>query len=661
MAGKWRRGVWRLTDIFPTRAAFLGHVSSIPSAAKIRSKIYREGWRKPRGVGDLAALLGYYFGIEEKVDLAIDYATLKSHSEYLTVSEVERDLQITADLDDRLTRVFSFMEPLILGLLEDKPRWFKSKMLAPYSNFIGEIRRSSSYGKNIPGGRARDGGRAGNNKRRIRGGKGMLIDDLHTELASLRTRLRNESSQYGQIAESILSLDATIAPITDMSGKQVRISASNLEEILQSPDRQLRKMAFEALTDSHAKYANGVATALIAKIRSDGDEARARGFKSTVQMALAENGLHRDFHDAAIRAGRKMLPDLHRLLALRAKAMGLKSIAPWDRLASDIPEGKKDGDEGQFRKRRFTWAEGCAIILRSLAPMGDDYVAVARKALLEEGWFDRTKHPSKGNVAYAYHVGGVHPFVQMTWDGTIWGIFTATHELGHAMHFHLASRRLPTRDVYMSDAVAEVSSCLHEILLLYGLFTEADIHPSEAIHHAVMTLEATFFRQLMWAEFEARLSGELMTTGGLYPEDVARQCRDTVRFWMGPAWRRTRHDEHLWIQIPHLFDGHMVYQYSTSFAAAALLAERLLFGSRKSGLVNEKNKVGGVGPFRFDRRTNRRTAEKARSEILDFFSAGGSIPAGKLLSRHGLGGIAAMRAVGRLAGLLLTALGKGKR
>jgi oligoendopeptidase F len=149
----------------------------------------------------------------------------------------------------------------------------------------------------------------------------------------------------------------------------------------------------------------------------------------------------------------------------------------------------------------YSFEEAGELILASLAPLGDEYVQVSRRAFAER-WMD--VYPSEGKIGGAYSNGAVydvHPYILLNYNGKYDDVSTVTHELGHTMHSYLSNRTQPYPTAHYSIFVAEVASTFNEALLMEHMLktvTDKRVRLSLLVNY-LDGVRATLFRQTQFA------------------------------------------------------------------------------------------------------------------------------------------------------------------
>ncbi len=204
-----------------------------------------------------------------------------------------------------------------------------------------------------------------------------------------------------------------------------------------------------------------------------------------------------EVYTGLVRNVRENLATFHRYLRLRARMLGVDQLHYYDLYAPAVA----DVDP------RYSFEEGRDLVLASLAPLGEEYAAVARRAFAER-WFD--VYPAPGKVSGAYSNGSaydVHPYMLLNFNGKYDDVSTLTHELGHTMHSHLSNTTQPYPTSQYAIFVAEVASTFNEALLMEHMLRSED---REAVRlsllmHYLDEIRGTLYRQTQFAEFELRI------------------------------------------------------------------------------------------------------------------------------------------------------------
>jgi oligoendopeptidase F len=253
---------------------------------------------------------------------------------------------------------------------------------------------------------------------------------------------------------------------------------------------------------------------------------------------------------------------------LRKKILGLDKVFLYDRYVSLARQQK------EFK---ISFKDACDLILKSLAPLGADYVATARKGLNDEKWVDWAENEGKRSGAFSWGTYDSNPVMMLTWTGSLNDLFTLAHELGHSMHSWMSNSSQPYHLAGYTIFVAEVASTLNEVLLSDYILTHMPDSPlaRDCLSHWLQGFEGTVLRQTLFATFErdvSRLvdSGEAMTAD-LFDKTYA----GLVNEWYGSESGFDQLNSSEWMRIPHFYSTFYVYKYATSFCASLALFEEL--------------------------------------------------------------------------------------
>jgi oligoendopeptidase F len=253
---------------------------------------------------------------------------------------------------------------------------------------------------------------------------------------------------------------------------------------------------------------------------------------------------------------------------LKKKLLGIEKLCPYDVYVTVF---------NSHSERKYTYEEGFEIVLNSLKVMGNDYLDSLQKAF-ENRWIDVFETRAKRSGAYSSGTTfGVHPYVLLNWTDLLNDVFTLTHEMGHNMHSYYTGQHQAYPYANYSIFLAEVASTFNESLLLDYLLEISKSKEEKLflLERYLNNLTATFYRQVMFAEFEMIVydrteKGESLTA------DVLNDLYKNIyqKYW-GPEMFVPEEEQYTWARIPHFYYNFYVYQYATGFAASEVLAKKV--------------------------------------------------------------------------------------
>ncbi len=365
--------------------------------------------------------------------------------------------------------------------------------------------------------------------------------------------------------------DLRFPMIPDGKGGTAELSQGNFIVFLESRDRLVRKAAFEALYDTYGRLRNTLASTLDGAVKAAVFRTRARGYRSTLEASLFPDNVPPSVYDSLIEAIHEQLPAFHRYVALRRKALGLDRLDMYDMYVPLVPDFEL----------QVSWGEAREWVLESVAPLGREYGKIAAAAF-DQRWFDVLECQGKRSGAYSSGCYDSWPYMLLNYKGTLDGVFTLAHELGHSMHSHLANRSQGFRYADYAILVAEVASTTNEMLLTHHLLTRATDPRFRRylLNHLCDGFKGTVYRQVQFAEFERLLFDMAERGEPLTHEGLSERYFEINSRYYGPEVEADRRIALEWMRIPHFYYNFYVYKYATGFSAAVALSEGILSGDR---------------------------------------------------------------------------------
>ena len=367
---------------------------------------------------------------------------------------------------------------------------------------------------------------------------------------------------YGMLADA----DLTFPDAIDSEGKAHPLSQGTFVACQESPDRQLRKSAYENLYDSFAKFKNTAAGLLDAQIKQLKFFAEARKYSKAFEASLDSANVPTSVYLNLIEAVHKNLDKMHRYVRLRKKLLGVDELHFYDIYAALV----KDVD------KKIPFAQAKQTVYDSLAPLGEDYRAILKEGF-ESRWID--VYQNEGKRSGAYSAGAdVHPYVLLNYSGTLDSQFTLAHEMGHALHSYLSNKHQNPVDSNYVIFVAEVASTCNEALLMEYLLNKTTDKKERAylINHFLEQFKSTLYRQTMFAEFELNI-GKMVAEGKtLTPQVLSDEYRRLNELYFGSDMVVDDRIAMEWARIPHFYYDYYVFQYATGYSAAIALSRKIL-------------------------------------------------------------------------------------
>jgi oligoendopeptidase F len=374
--------------------------------------------------------------------------------------------------------------------------------------------------------------------------------------------------------DELSTSDIKFPAITTSDGKSVSLTPANYGALLESnPNQADRAKAAAAHVGTYGAQANTYAAIYAGILQRDWFNAQARQFPTTLDAALNDNNVPRSVVETLVETTRAGTAPLQRYARLRKKLMGLNEYHLYDGFMPLFTSTQK-----------YPYGRASALVLESVAPLGDDYVQRYKK-FMGGGRIDVYENDGKRSGAYSAGVYGVGPYQLLNHNDTLKAAFTLAHEGGHAMHTVLSYETQPFSTADYTIFVAEVASTTNERFLLETLLNKTT-DPKERfllLQHAVDSIVGTFYTQVMFADFELQAHKLVEQDQPVTTEVLNKLYAGLLKTYYGDALAVDDFYQWTWARISHFFRSpYYVYQYATCFASSAQLFNAMTTGSAGS-------------------------------------------------------------------------------
>ena len=405
------------------------------------------------------------------------------------------------------------------------------------------------------------------------------FDDLFRKQAHVRSAeveellgLVSDPMQGASNSTSMLTnADFKFKPAKDNKGNMQDVTQGTFSNLMHSPDRKARRIAYENYMDKYIEHKNTLASNLAHSIKANVFYMRARKHESTLSASLFDLNIPTDVFHNLINTFKKNLPVWHRYFEIRRKALGLKKLAYYDMWA---PIGKK--------KVKVPFEKGVELICESLAPMGTEYVETVRTGVLKDRWVDVYPNQGKMEGAFSWGTQGTYPFINMSYTDEVTSMSTLAHELGHSMHSYLTWKSQPFVYTDYSLFVAEVASNFHQAMMRGHLLNTVKNKKFQIalIEEAVGgNFFRYFFQMPTLARFELETHQRAERGDPLTADSMVDLMADLFAEGFGPNFDMDHERVGMtWSTFGHLFSDYYVYAYATGISGAHALAGKILRG-----------------------------------------------------------------------------------
>ncbi|HEV8538758.1 MAG TPA: oligoendopeptidase F, partial [Bacteroidota bacterium] len=532
---------WNLVDLYPSNDAWQKakeqFVADIPRIQKYQGTL-KNSSQQLLGCLELASRLAKEYGrISTYASLHSDQDT--KDSKYLAMAQEMSQIGTT------LSSGAAFIEPEILKIDKQTMDGYVKgeKGLATYQHYLDDILRRQTHT-----------GTEGEEK--IIADAGLMADGA------------------GSIFNVFSNADFPYPQVTLSDGKSLTLDKSAFTLARTLPNREDRKKVFEAFFNKLNEFRRSVGAQLAANVNNHLFYMKARKYSSCLQSALDASNIPVQVYHSLVKGVNDNLATLHRYLKLRKRIMGIDTLHYYDLYAPLLKDVQLE----------YSVEKAEDNILKSLVPLGKEYVATVKKAF-DDRWIDM--YPNEGKRSGAYSNGSaydVHPYMLMNYNGQYDDMGTLIHELGHTMQSYLSNKTQPYATSQYPIFVAEVASTFNEALLIdYMLKTIKDDQVKlSLLGRYLENIKGTVFRQVQFAEFELAIHEAAEKGEALTGDRLNEMYMDITKRYYGHDRQICIVDDDVkaeWSYVPHFYYNFYVYQYATSFTASAALSEQVLAGS----------------------------------------------------------------------------------
>lgn len=525
---------WNLKDMFESDQAWMAEYEAMK---EFPAKIAAFQGTLARSAQDLLAWFRLQDEIELRLGVLMGYASCKGDED--TGNSFYQDVRGKAmNVYVSIASAAAFATPEIMAIADETLDRFYAQQpeLETYRRSLYQIRRRKDH----------------------------ILSPAEERLLASAGEMANASEN---IAGVFRNADQIFPDVTDSQGNVHPLTDATFVPLLTSPDRELRRRAFETYYKQLGQYKNTIAATLDGQFKQLCFFSNARHYDSTIQASLDATEVPVPVYMNLIEAVHNNLDKMYRYVALRKKLLGVDELHMYDVYTPIVA----DADQA------ITYEQAKETVLEALQVLGDDYVDLLKEGFSNR-WIDVYENVGKCSGAYSSGNSRPHPYVLLNHKDNLDCQFTLAHEMGHALHSYHSCKYQPVSTSDYVIFVAEVASTCNEVLLMRHLLKKTTDKKQRAylINHFMDQFKGTVYRQTMFAEFELAM-GKMAESGQALTADALCQKYHALnKLYFGPDMVSDDQIALEWARIPHFFYNYYVFQYATGFSAAVAIANRIL-------------------------------------------------------------------------------------
>jgi len=331
---------------------------------------------------------------------------------------------------------------------------------------------------------------------------------------------------------------------------------------MQHPDKETRISVYKSIFGG-LKKGEEIHSSALRNICSDWVKTvKRRNYDSPIHRSLIDNGTTQEIISNLMKTVENNINIYQKFLKIKAKLLNLPKLDGVD-VWANLPSEK-----------RYSWDEAKQICFQVYNNFDVSFGNVISD-IFERNHIDTSSREGKIAGAWCYYwYNGRSVFILTPFKGLISDIFPLTHELGHGIHFYLASREQTLLNSMPGMTMQETASTFGELLLADHLLETID-STNERI--SLLTNQLTMGGLLIfilssWMLFEQSLYHSIDREEYLDGKAISKYwCAarnkmygDSVEFFDDMKWE--------WIPVPHFYmASRRFYNYPYVFAELIVL------------------------------------------------------------------------------------------
>ncbi|MCF6156954.1 MAG: oligoendopeptidase F [Candidatus Brocadia sp.] len=407
----------------------------------------------------------------------------------------------------------------------------------------------------------------------------ILSEETETVLAELEIALSKPDDIFSAYNNNNISFQEF-----EHKGEIILLSHARYAQLLESPDRALRQKAFDYYYRPYLQNIDVLANTYAANVLANIKMAKVRNYSSMLEMSLFPDYVPTTVFINLIAVAKENIDVVSEFNALKQEELGIEELHFYDNYVPLVREVDK----------KYPYEEAIELVRTAFEPLGAEYL---RKydSTVRARVIDVFESPGKRSGAFSWGSYASRGLIFLNYTEKFSDVSTFAHEFGHCLHRDYSIENQPYLYYQNPIFLAEVASTFNEALLFDHMSKIAKSVEEKKffLYHSMKRIEATFFRQTMFANFEKDIHEMAESGKVLIAKSITDMYRKNLEAYLGKGMVIDEQLNYEWARIPHFYNAFYVYKYATSLSAAIALSERVTSGIK--GAVEDYLTFLGAG------------------------------------------------------------------
>ncbi len=408
---------------------------------------------------------------------------------------------------------------------ENQVKFLKDPKLATYKTFLASIFEIAKYN----------------------------LSEAEEKILSLKYTPAHEmwvSAQKKLLTSQMVKHKGKLIPITEAQVIKADLPIKERRALHENIIAKYKEVSFLAEAELNAIITNKRVTDELRGLTKP-YEATVLGYQNSVKSV-----------EALVEAVSKYFPDVHKLMKIRAKALGLPRLKTAD-IRAKISKSKK----------KYTIEEGISYVNDAFRKIKPEFADLFMK-FVREGRLDIYPRSGKRNGAFCSGGVGVPTHILLNHTSDINSMFTIAHEMGHAIHFEASKKQIPIYEDF-TISIAEVASTFFENVFFDYVYEKMpDSEKKYMLMEKLEDASNSIYAQISFFKFELDLHNGIKEKGTMSAAEIANLSLKHRKELYGNAVEFLPDDGYFFVMVPHFRSFFYVYAYAYGqLIANALYAE----------------------------------------------------------------------------------------